>query len=82
MGKILISSHFVYIHCNILNNNENYFNGKNSDIIAFLPSNRLQAIFGNVPKALKSTDFTSIRLSLSEPVENLIRIIYELEFVS
>ena len=70
----------VYIHCDILNKDENFFNGKRSDIIGFLPGNKLQATFGNTSKSLKSNDFTSIRLRLSEPLENLVRIIYELEF--
>ena len=70
----------IYIHCDILNKDENFFNGKRSDIIGFLPGNKLQASFGNTSKSLKSSDFTSIRLRLSEPLENLVRIIYELEF--
>ena len=76
----------VYIHCNILNKDENLFNGKKSDIIGFIAG--IKAIehsshtFGNISKSIKSNDFTSIRFTLSERIENLSRIIYELEFSS
>jgi len=74
----------VYIHSNILNTDENFFNGKKSDIIGVVPGLRhadySEHTFGNVSKSLKSTDFTSIQFSLSKQIESLNRIIYELEF--
>ena len=74
----------VYIHCDILNTDENFFNGKKSDIIgavaAISAAEYSSHTFGNVAKSLKSTDFTSIRFSLSKRIENLNRIIYQLEF--
>ena len=74
----------VYIHCDILNKDENFFNGKKSDIIGLIPgiktSIHVPYTFGNISKSIKSSDFTSIRLTLLEPYENLGRIIYELEF--
>ena len=75
----------VYIHCDILNKDDNLFNGKKSDILGvtaikpmrFGPSFILEKSY----KTLKYTDFTSITIYLSEPFKNLKRIVYELDFV-
>ena len=77
-----------YIHCDLLNKDDNLFNGEKSDILAnFLlmsPGKNVFYKFGGIYKNLKSSDFTSIRLTLRDQKHNLLSlggIVYELEFV-
>ena len=63
----------IYIHCDILDRDTNYFNNKKSDILAHISYYRIAvtkkcAVFNFkncLYKNLKSSDFTSIRLYLA-----------------
>ncbi len=84
----------VYVHCDIMNKDDNFYNGKQSDILAIVTQNRyiqkkcVITTFDNCSyKNIKSPDFTSIRIFLTHqtnlPFETTGRlaIIYELEFI-
>ena len=84
----------IYVHCDILNKDDNFYNGKQSDILAVVTQNRyiqkkcVITTFDNCSyKNIKSPDFTSIRIFLTHqtnlPFETTGRlaIIYELEFI-
>src|SRR5271167_26983 len=84
----------IYVHCDILNKDDNFYNGKQSDILAIVTQNRyiqkkcIITTFDNCSyKNLKSPDFTSIRIFLThqnnQPLETTGRlaVIFELEFI-
>src|SRR5271155_2469543 len=58
----------IFIHCDILNKDDNIYNGEQSDILAIVPNNRhssrkyVACMFENcLYKNIKSSQFTSIR---------------------
>ena len=84
----------IYVHCDILNKDDNFYNGKQSDILAIVMQNRninkkcVITAFDNCSyKNIKSTDFTSIRMILTHqnnlPFDTSVRlaVTYELEFI-
>ncbi len=84
----------IYVHCDILNKDDNFYNGKQSDILAIVMQNRninkkcVITAFDNCSyKNIKSSDFTSIRMFLTHqnnlPFETSVRlaVTYELEFI-
>jgi len=94
-GKNVIISYsgqrdsICYIHCDILNRDDNVLNDEKSDVLAIIPVNATKKYIFHKPasiyKDLKSTDFTSIRIVLTDrdnvPLKHLAHIIYELEFI-
>src|SRR5271165_1418196 len=84
----------VYVHCDILNKDDNFYNGKQSDILAIVTQNRYiqkKCVITTFDKCsyknLKSSNFTSIQIFLTHqnnlPFETTGRlaVIYELEFI-
>ena len=84
----------IYVHCDILNKDDNFYNGKQSDILATVMQNRninkkcVITAFDNCSyKNIKSTDFTSIRMILTHqnnlPFETSGRlfITYDLQYI-
>ena len=80
----------IYIHCSLLNNEDNLLNGYKSDVIAIIYPEQRRTLtvsekFGNNSFKLAKPD-NKIRMSLTcvdgIPVDNRIRfsVIYELEF--
>ena len=62
----------IYVHCDILNKDDNFYNGEQSDILAIVAQNRylnkkcaITAFDNCSDKNIKSTDFTSIRMFLT-----------------
>ena len=78
-----------YIHCDILNRDDNVLNEEKSDVLAIIPINATKKyIFqksASIHKDLKSSDFTSIRITLTGrnnvSLKNVAHVIYELEFI-
>ena len=84
----------IYVHCDILNKDDNLYNGEQSDILAIVAQNLylkkkcvITAFDSCSYKNIKSTDFTSIRMILAHqnnlPFETSGRlfITYELQFI-
>ena len=79
-----------FIHCDLLNKDDNLYNGVKSDVLTFVVVTKSKKYIsykygGILYKYLKSSDFTSIRLSLTDQVANEIlldRVVYELEFIN
>ena len=84
----------IYVHCNILNKDDNFYNGEQSDILAIVAQNRyinkkcVITTFDNCSyKNIKSPDFASIRMLLTHqnnlPFETngKLAVTYELEFI-
>jgi hypothetical protein len=84
----------VYVHCDLLNKDDNLFNGGRSDILAVVANNRhvpkkyLFYQFENcIYKNIKSSDFNSIQLSLTDynndpyEINGGLTITYELELI-
>ena len=84
----------IYVHCDVLNKDDNLYNGEQSDILAIVAQNRyltkkcVITTFDNCSyKNIKSPDFTSIRMLLTHqnnlPFETSGRlaVTYELEFI-
>src|SRR5271167_2530148 len=84
----------IYVHCDILNKDDNFHKGKQSDILAIVAQNRyiqkkcVITTFDNCSyKNIKSPDFTSIRIFLTHqnnlPFETSGRlsVTYELELI-
>ena len=84
----------IYVHCDILNKDDNFYNGEQSDILAVVMQNRnlkkrcVITAFDNCSyRNIKSTDFTSIRMLLTHQnnlsLESSVRlaVTYELEFI-
>ena len=84
-----VQDHFYYVHCDLLNKDDNLFNGEKSDILVYFVVNQSKKFvshkFGGIlHKNLKSSDFTSIRLTLKDRhgmVVKLQHVTYELEFI-
>ena len=62
----------IYVHCDLLNKDDNFYNGEQSDILAIVAQNRylkkkcVITTFDNCSyKNIKSTDFTSMRMILT-----------------
>ena len=76
-----------YIHCDILNKDDNMLNGERTDVLAIVPINTSIKSYKPVSlhKELKSTNFTSIRITLTDRdnvlLKNIKHVIYELEFI-
>jgi len=82
----------IYVHCDILNKNDNLYNGEQSDILAIIAQNRyinkkcVITSFDNcLYKNIKSTDLTSIRMFLTDQnnrpyeISGGLSVTYELE---
>lgn len=84
--------YICYVRTDLLNKDDNYYNCNQSDILAVFPiglpiRKYVFHRFPNTYKNLKSSDFNSVRLTLSNQ-KNIIfygkieHVIYELEFVN
>lgn len=79
-----------YIHCDILNKDDNILNGERSDVLAIVPvvGPKKYWIYRpvNLHKEIKSSNFTSIRITLTDrdnvQMKHLKHLICELEFIN
>ena len=84
----------IYVHCDILNKDDNFYNGEQSDILAVVTQNRylnkkyLIIEFANCSyKNIKFPGFTSIRMFLTDQnnlaceVNEGFSVTYELELI-
>ena len=89
-NKLRSSDRRLYVHCSILNKDDNLMNGEKSDIIAILYKYRSTGFkIGNTGPKLIIPHSNSIRLYLTddsdmiiEPFSANLSIVYELEFLN
>src|SRR5271155_2848245 len=78
----------VFIHCDILNKDDNIFNGSKSDILAII-ANKKYMYYQSENRSYKNikSDFTSLKIFITDCQNNagnvfgINSIIYELEFI-
>lgn len=87
----------IYVHCDIISKDTNYLNGEKSDLLFVAPYNSnpnrrcsVYNIENCLYKNLKSTNFTSIRIYLTDNYNTILdsnsiggqlALVYELDFV-
>jgi hypothetical protein len=79
-----------YVHCSILNKDDNILNGERSDIIGIFPVNSPKKYFyykfPNTVKNITSNDVTSIRMTLKGEddliVNEIEQVVYEMVLTS
>ena len=90
-ARVKLNKNCFYVHCSILNQDDNLVNGKKSDIIAVpvasLKPNRVVSFkLGNISSRLIKKHSSSIRMYITDAADNVMKlvsnfsIVYELEF--